>query len=245
MWWQQQNDAQQYVRLPQISVTDGEGKSEQHQDDEEHIAEPRPMVPAVILLCLAISNALFMVLAGIFFVQMRALSSQLDNAQRLAFPPTDLESAKSSVVFQETTFSGALKYNESTHEVYRELDAGEPNYFGDPRTTPGIEEAWSDLLRGENFFTSFSRFVSDTALAGEFFVMTEEEAAPFVPELTKVPATGNFHGELDVFHSLHCLNAVRMHLDKDYYMEHGGIHQDSDQWPKGWSRAHLGTSFAN
>lgn len=75
--------------------------------------------------------------------------------------------------------------------------------------------------------------------------MTEEEAAPFVPELTKVPQTKNFHGELDVFHSLHCLNAIRMHLDKDYYDEHGGLHQDSDQWPKGWSRSHLGKSVRN
>lgn len=32
--------------------------------------------------------------------------------------------------------------------------------------------------------------------------------------------TGQFHVALDVFHDLHCLNAVRKELDREYYGEH-------------------------
>lgn len=146
MWWQQHH--QRYVQLPQISVTDDEGKSERHQDFE-YVPEKRPMVSSLVLLGLAISNAVFMVLAGILWVQLRAVSFQLDSAQRVGFT-TDLDSARPSLTLQEKTFTGALRYNATSHEVYREIGSDEPNYFGDPKTTPDIDAAWAHLLKGKH-----------------------------------------------------------------------------------------------
>lgn len=65
--------------------------------------------------------------------------------------------------------------------------------------------------------------------------MSEEEARQFTPELTPLPTTGRYHFEYvslvrikciatnsfrsrpDVFHSLHCLNAVRLVVSKTLY----------------------------
>ncbi|KAE8346504.1 hypothetical protein BDV24DRAFT_147644 [Aspergillus arachidicola] len=52
-----------------------------------------------------------------------------------------------------------------------------------------------------------------------------------------------FSGELDVFHSLHCLNYIRMYLDKDYYSAHLEHHdsfiRNSSHMPDNWGQVHL------
>jgi hypothetical protein len=50
---------------------------------------------------------------------------------------------------------------------------------------------------------------------------------------------GKYHASLSVLHGLHCLNAVRLHIDKDYYMKHGGVHQDGADYPHNWGRTHI------
>lgn len=47
--------------------------------------------------------------------------------------------------------------------------------------------------------------------------MTEEEAAPYLPELRPLPVDGLYHFEPDMFHSLHCLNEVRTRMAKVLY----------------------------
>lgn len=48
----------------------------------------------------------------------------------------------------------------------------------------------------------------------------------------------------DMFHSLHCLNAIRMELDSDYYSKHPHSHLDMDiknstAFPPNWDRIHM------
>jgi hypothetical protein len=43
-------------------------------------------------------------------------------------------------------------------------------------------------------------------------------------EKDRHPVTGKHHFALDVFHNLHCLNAVRMELDKDHCGTHDHSH---------------------
>ena len=86
--------------------------------------------------------------------------------------------------------------------VERQVDPNEPAYFGPP--SPAIDAAWKDLLRGE------------------FFVMTAAEAAPFEPDLRPFAKDGKRRMELRVTHDLHCLNAVRRALDRDYYGDYHG-----------------------
>ncbi|KAJ5116680.1 hypothetical protein N7456_001028 [Penicillium angulare] len=76
--------------------------------------------------------------------------------------------------------------------------------------------------------------------------MTEEEAAPYAPDLNKSPFSDDYHFEPDMFHSLHCLNAIRMDLDKAYYSIHHNHHHEeleeaiknSTMFPHDWDRIH-------
>ncbi|KAG9992415.1 hypothetical protein KCU78_g19401, partial [Aureobasidium melanogenum] len=89
------------------------------------------------------------------------------------------------------------------------MNSNLPLYFGKP--SPAIDAAWAELLQFE------------------YPAITPEEIA-LNPSLSydmnrdKHPGTGKYHFALDVFHNLHCLNAVRMELDKDYYGAHDHGH---------------------
>jgi hypothetical protein len=111
-----------------------------------------------------------------------------------------------SIPFKPVTidFDDLLRYNETSHTVYREMDAALPLYFGHP--SPEIDAAWADLLRFEYPAVTSEEIEMNTGL-----LFTKDD---------RHPLTGDFHAALDVFHNLHCLNAVRKELDKDYYGTH-------------------------
>ncbi|KAK7550878.1 hypothetical protein IWX49DRAFT_363553 [Phyllosticta citricarpa] len=93
--------------------------------------------------------------------------------------------------------------------------ATSPSYFGNPRSVPGIDRAWKELL------------------AGQFFALSADESAPLLRSgLASPPRTRSdpVYAELDVYHSLSCLNSVRMQLDAEYYAAHGA--QDGIGWRK-------------
>lgn len=102
-------------------------------------------------------------------------------------------------------FDDLLKYNATSKSVYRELDTSLPKYFGQP--SPEIDAAWHELLWPEYPAVSPDELKQNRELKFE--------------EKDRLSATGQFHVALDVFHDLHCLNAVRKELDKEYY---GGHH---------------------
>ncbi|KAF2158524.1 hypothetical protein M409DRAFT_71591 [Zasmidium cellare ATCC 36951] len=132
---------------------------------------------------------------------------------------TDLEDARRAVQYESRKFTGALLFDESSFRVYRELDA-ERQFFGPPSAT--IDDAWSDLLRNE------------------YPVMTEEEAAPFQPELKRIPpAHGHFYFEPDVTHSLHCLNEIRIALTEKVYGQAANASHHRVHWPLGGEVAHI------
>lgn len=64
---------------------------------------------------------------------------------------------------------------------------------------------------------------------GRYFRLEDSEVSllsrdPQVPALTKMPnspriSKEGFYGGPDMLHSLHCLNAIRKHLDIEYYAE--------------------------
>jgi Mycotoxin biosynthesis protein UstYa len=101
-----------------------------------------------------------------------------------------------------TTFDDQLWYNTASHEFWRDLDSSSPQYFGPP--SPEIDFAWNRLLLGE--FPG----ISDDEIRLNADLHFEDQ--------DRNPATGHFHIAIDVFHSLHCLNAVRKELDRDYYL---------------------------
>lgn len=101
-----------------------------------------------------------------------------------------------------------------------------PLYFGTP--SPAVDAAWADLLQYE------------------YPVITRKEIA-LNPSLSydthkdKHPVTGKYHFALDVFHNLHCLNAVRMELDKDYY---GAPHDHSHIGRRAEHESHAQSTWA-
>ncbi|KAF2160390.1 hypothetical protein M409DRAFT_29236 [Zasmidium cellare ATCC 36951] len=109
---------------------------------------------------------------------------------------TDIRDAWPAVQYEDRTFTGALKHDAESKELYREHDA-EREYFGPPSIL--IEDAWDRLLHDE------------------FVPMTAEEAAPFQPELTVLPWEGKFFFEPDVLHFLHCINGIRKELSNYMY----------------------------
>ncbi|KAE8358393.1 hypothetical protein BDV27DRAFT_163623 [Aspergillus caelatus] len=136
---------------------------------------------------------------------------------------TDFPDVQPYVTYEERTFTGKFYYNEETQMIEREVDPTKPQYAGPP--SPEIDAAWAELLRGE------------------FPAITDQEAAPYKPNIKKFPDTGNYHFELDVFHSLHCLNYIRMYVDKDYYSthleHHDSFRKNSSHIPDDWGQVHL------
>ncbi|KAF2159760.1 hypothetical protein M409DRAFT_29764 [Zasmidium cellare ATCC 36951] len=134
---------------------------------------------------------------------------------------TDMQDAHSAIQYEQRVFTGALVYDPETKRAIRKQDA-EHEYFGPP--SEELDAAWHKLLHGE------------------FPVMRPEEAAQFEPELTRIPKTKEFHFEPDMFHTLHCLNAVRLEASKSLYNISGGHSHGSVpgiSLPEGWDLAHM------
>jgi len=73
----------------------------------------------------------------------------------------------------------------------------------------------------------------------EFFALTDYEAEKFYAPNFVQMKDGKYHASLSVLHGLHCLNAVRLHIDKEWYDTHGGVHQDGLGYPPNWTRTHM------
>lgn len=127
---------------------------------------------------------------------------------------TDFEAARPWVEYEERVFTGKLSYDPVKHQPYRDIDPTQPQYFGTPG--PEMEALWEELLRNE------------------FTPMMASEAAPFIPELRPLPTDGKYHFELDVLHSLHCLNSVRKKLYEYMYQspreDKNVLTTDPDDW---------------
>lgn len=116
---------------------------------------------------------------------------------------------------QTIVFDDLLEWNTTSQEIYRQMNPSLPLYFGPP--SPAIDEAWNQLMRYEYPAISDDELERNPSLK---FAKSDVH-----------PLTGKHHFALDVFHNLHCLNAVRMELDKDYYgaqNHHGHVGRRAD-----------------
>lgn len=189
----------------------------------------------VLIFALFCSNIFFAALAVFFYTnaQCPVLPQRLDPFSISAAS----RDARAHIRYEQRTFTGALKYNSTTGSLYRSTPASinstEPSYVGNPRETPGLDRAWKDLLSGSRF------------------PLSDDEVAPYLQKglaasvsVIKKPSSTVF-AELDVFHSLSCLNAIRLALDDDFYAEHGP--QDGLGWQRTTrsDREQLGTYLAS
>jgi hypothetical protein len=155
-------------------------------------SHPQPVFPWIL-------STLFLIFFSVYL-----LSRQYgDRLSANSTYKTDLSDVRPSISYEERVFSGKLWYNEETGFLYRDIDTAQPQYFGEP--SPEIDAAWSDLLRGNIFclnwqgwfgcliFDALTNSVLDSV--GEFPVMTDEEAAPYIPELKKLRISSQYHFE--------------------------------------------------
>lgn len=189
----------------------------------------------VLIFALFCSNIFFAALAVFFYTnaQCPVLPQRLDPFSISAAS----RDARAHIRYEQRTFTGALKYNSTTGSLYRSTPASinstEPSYVGNPRETPGLDRAWKDLLSGSRF------------------PLSDDEVAPYLQKGLAAPVSAikkpssTVFAELDVFHSLSCLNAIRLALDDDFYAEHGP--QDGLGWQRTTrsDREQLGTYLAD
>lgn len=175
---------------------------------------------AVRLYCLLGLNVILFLSSLALYIRTISLQGK----QTAALPPcvhrTDMKDARSAIEYEEQEYTGALVYDPETHTAGRKHDA-DVEYFGPP--TPLLDENWHQLLHGE------------------IPTMTDEEAEPYLPELLRIPKTQSYHFEPDMFHTLHCLNAVRLEVSKSLYnttyvSQHHSTHASL---PEGWDATHL------
>ncbi|EAW09065.1 oxidase ustYa family protein [Aspergillus clavatus NRRL 1] len=108
--------------------------------------------------------------------------------------PTEWGPAVESIKLEKTTFTSPLRYNTTSSQLYRDFDASQPQYIGAP--SPEIDAAWESLL------------------GGQFLVLSDDEATELDDP---VSIEGRWVGEVEVMHSLHCLNTLRKALSPEYY----------------------------
>ncbi|KAJ7643273.1 hypothetical protein B0H17DRAFT_1104421 [Mycena rosella] len=100
---------------------------------------------------------------------------------------------------QHALYSPALEAVEHEVRVYYGGFSGDMSPFQIP-SSPTLDKMWTDLYN-----TGLSR-------------ITKQEAARLPNKTSAIPGDDDHYiVSLDVFHSLHCLNNIRMALDPDYY----------------------------
>jgi len=99
---------------------------------------------------------------------------------------------------QKRTYTSAFRYNSSSKTYYREIDPAAGQYIGAP--SQEIDRAWAELL------------------THQYVVLDEKEALEIDADAELI--NGVYIGEVEVMHSLHCLNAIRKALYPEYYATH-------------------------
>lgn len=133
---------------------------------------------------------------------------------------------KSSIRLHQIQFSSAIR-DHPNGTLYMAFDPSEPRYVGPP--SDEIDAAWRELLKGR-----YIRFSDE-----ETSWLNKDKKIPtgLLEELPSyghsIPTSGNYGGP-DMLHSLHCINALREHIDMDYY------HGKGVAWlPQEYRRMHI------
>ncbi|KAI8631859.1 hypothetical protein F5Y19DRAFT_472743 [Xylariaceae sp. FL1651] len=137
--------------------------------------------------------------------------------------PTNLKDAHQAISYEQRVFTGRLAWDEEKQAIYRILPPDEPLYFGEPNDD--IDAAWEDISRVK------------------FLYMNEEELAEFMAPDLKQYKDSNYYFTPEMFHSLHCLNVIRIKLDVGYYDKHPQAHHHGNLskilQQDNWERIHI------
>ncbi|KAJ5115619.1 hypothetical protein N7448_011386 [Penicillium atrosanguineum] len=126
--------------------------------------------------------------------------------EELIWATPDTDKTEALQQFEKRRFTYPVRDDSHGH-LYTPMDPNDLQFAGLP--TEQIDKNWKDLIAGRYFRLEDS----------EIELLSQD---PDSPALTKMSsndriAEEGFYGGPDVLHSLHCLNAIRKHLDRDYY----------------------------
>ncbi|OKL57319.1 hypothetical protein UA08_07475 [Talaromyces atroroseus] len=105
--------------------------------------------------------------------------------------------ATSVISMRKQRFTGDLHFH-ANGSSYLITEPGHLQYVGNP--SPEIDKNWHDMINESEAKQAWS-----DNFDGYFDVIEGERW---------------YVGGLDILHTLHCLNTLRMHLDPEYYSEH-------------------------
>ncbi|KAI1323297.1 hypothetical protein F5Y16DRAFT_425266 [Xylariaceae sp. FL0255] len=155
--------------------------------------------------------------------------------------PTDVEDSWGAISYEQRAFTGRLEWDETRKVLYRVVPKDQPLYFGEP--SKDIDEAWEEFSKG-GFHGKYPVKQSEANDSlGKFLYMNDRELSQYkVPELKQFD-NGHYYFEPQMFHSLYCLNVIRMKLDADYYEAHPVAHDHGNLSAMlkqdDWERVHI------
>lgn len=103
-----------------------------------------------------------------------AVNIWLARRSRYGAFPTDMKDARRAIKYETRTYTGALIFDPEKRGLVRLQEPGVVEYFGPP--SKAVDDAWHNLLHDQ------------------FPIMTDEEAKPYLPNLTRLE-TGHYHFE--------------------------------------------------
>lgn len=115
---------------------------------------------------------------------------------------TEFSASRQAISIKKIKFTGGL-YFDYNGTLHASSNPEEPIYVGPP--SKEIDDAWETLIH--------DRYVA----------VTPEQAREVGGNIYFMPENGIYRAGMDVLHTLHCLNLLRMTQDFEHYLEKGDI----------------------
>jgi hypothetical protein len=116
-------------------------ETRQNAFSTSHSARRRLTQPRDFKIPFIISSITASALAIICILQWRHTTTS-----GASFVATDFPDARRSIEYEQRVFTGDIKLDRSTRQVYHDVPKGEKRWFGDPEAYPEIDRNWKDLL---------------------------------------------------------------------------------------------------
>ncbi|KAH8703586.1 hypothetical protein BGW36DRAFT_393878 [Talaromyces proteolyticus] len=172
---------------------------------------PAWVISTLVLLLVLLIQSLYV------FAQPRRLKNSYEHGF-----DTELDFMKPAIKLHQKRFGSPIR-DLPNGTLYTVFDPSEPRYIGSPSAE--IDDAWNTLLQGR-----YILFSDD-----DVSWLDSDDGLPKLHSLpargTAIPKTG-YYGGPDMLHSLHCVNAIRQHLDFEYYKDHMWL-------PEEYQRMHI------
>ncbi|KAI5463886.1 hypothetical protein BGZ63DRAFT_442626 [Mariannaea sp. PMI_226] len=155
------------------------------------------------LLPSAISITLFFALLFVLLRDQPAVGARTGYGSGFV---TDFAPITPSIKIEQRRFTGSIEFNEITGEPYLSENSAFQVFVGQPR--PEIDAAWHSVLDGYHIYATPAEqaTIDDGDFDGTKKSWHQE-------------SNGLYQDGIAMFHTLHCVNMIRMYIDYEYYKD--------------------------